>query len=231
MITLSITTCKRFNLFNIMINSLANTCLDLNLISEVILVDDNSSVEDRSRMVNIINKVFLNKTLKFYFKSKEESGHPVSLNIIRTLTKNRYLFQNEDDWIFCEKDKYIGKSLKILESNKDIAIVSLRDISDDGYRSIFNQYNENNVDNIYFKIHNQPGFTLNPSIHDLQKIKNNMENIYFDITNSEKIEYGFENEFSKKYHDSGLRTAFFSRNKYIRNIGNISAYYINKSKR
>jgi hypothetical protein len=58
-----------------------------------------------------------------------------------------------------------------------------------------------------------------------------MENIYFDITNSEKIEYGFENSFSKKYHDSGLRTAFFSRNKYIRHIGNISAYSINKSKR
>lgn len=231
MITLSITTCKRFNLFNIMINSFANTCLDLNLISEVILVDDNSSAEDRSKIANIINKVFFNKTLKFYFKSKEESGHPISLNIIRNLTKNKYLFQNEDDWIFCEKDKYITKSLKILESNKNIGIVSLRDINDDGYKNIFNQYTENNIDNIYFKIHNQPGFTLNPSIHDLQKIKNNMENIYFNITNSDKVECGFEAEFSKKYHDSGLRTAFFSRNKYIKHIGNISAYSINQSKR
>jgi hypothetical protein len=160
-----------------MINSFANTCLDLKLISEVILVDDNSSVEDRSKMANIISRIFLNKTLKFYFKSKEESGHPVSLNIIRNLTKNKYLFQNEDDWIFCEKDNYITKSLKILESNKNLGIVSLRDISDDGYKHIFNQYNENNIDNIYFKIHTEPGFTLNPSIHDLQKIKKAMFNM------------------------------------------------------
>ena len=231
MITLSITTCKRFNCFENMIRSFVKNCADLDLISEIILVDDNSSMAEKSKISNILISSFPNKKIKFYFKDHSETGHCKSMNIVMSMVSNDYLFQNEDDWLFCVKDNFIRKSLKIIENNYDVGIVSLRNIREKDYDWVFGRYVEKNVDNIFFKIHEEPGFTLNPSIQSLSKIKKHMDNIVFLEKNSSNIEDGFESNFSKRYHDSGLRTAFFSRNSYIKHIGFTSAYDINKTKR
>ena len=49
-LTFTITTCKRFDLFEKTINSFLNCCLDIDLIDEFIGVDDNSSKQDRKQM-------------------------------------------------------------------------------------------------------------------------------------------------------------------------------------
>ena len=50
LITLSITTCKRFDLFEKTMNSFLHCCKDLHLINRWLCVDDNSSDQDRLKM-------------------------------------------------------------------------------------------------------------------------------------------------------------------------------------
>ena len=115
LITLSITTCKRFDLFEKTINSLLN-CFeeDLDKIDYWFCVDDNSSEEDRQKM-QVLYPFFT-----FYFKTIEEKGHPQSMNIIRNKVTTPYLFHLEDDWKFIEKKSYLTECLDVLSSNAAI---------------------------------------------------------------------------------------------------------------
>ena len=49
-VTITMTTCKRFNLFTQTVSSFINCCLDIELVSRWICVDDNSTEEDRKEM-------------------------------------------------------------------------------------------------------------------------------------------------------------------------------------
>jgi tetratricopeptide (TPR) repeat protein len=110
-ILLSITTCKRFDLFEKTINSFLNCCNDSNLIDTWLCVDDNSSQEDRNKM----KKQY--PFFEYIFKNESQKGHYVSMNIIRDYAiKNgyEYILHMEDDWHFVQKRNYIGESLKLL---------------------------------------------------------------------------------------------------------------------
>ena len=115
LVTLTITTCKRFDLFKQTINSLIN-CFDIENIDEFLCVDDNSSYIDRQKM-EVLYPFF-----KFIFKNKtkEEKGHANSMNIIKNNVKTPYIFHMEDDFKFFVKKNYIEDMLQILNSNKHI---------------------------------------------------------------------------------------------------------------
>ncbi len=111
-VTFSITTCKRFDLFEKTINTFINCCEDLHLIDEWLCVDDNSSSEDRLRMVELY------PFFTFHFKGSDEKGHPKSMNIIQREVKTPYLLHIEDDWEFFVRRSYITDCLKVMESNE-----------------------------------------------------------------------------------------------------------------
>ncbi len=113
-VTFSVTTCKRFDLFERTMNSFINCCEDLHLIDEWICVDDNSSGEDRLKMVELY------PFFTFHFKSSDEKGHPKSMNIIQREVKTPYLLHIEDDWEFFVKRSYITDCLSVLETNERI---------------------------------------------------------------------------------------------------------------
>lgn len=113
-LSFTITTCKRFKLFEKTINSFINCCLDLDLIDEWICVDDNSSDEDRSKMRELY------PFFKFYFKTNKEKGHPQSMNIIKKMVKTPYIFHMEDDWKFFVKKNYISECFDVLSQNYKI---------------------------------------------------------------------------------------------------------------
>jgi hypothetical protein len=110
-LTLTITTCKRYDLFIKTINSFLNCCKDVNLIDKWICIDDNSSEEDRNNMKS--NYPFF----EFYFKTIEEKGHGRSMNIIQDIVKSPYILHLEDDWLFIEKGFIIKPAMYILNSN------------------------------------------------------------------------------------------------------------------
>lgn len=111
-ITITMTTCKRFDLFEQTMNSFIQCCLDINqYVYEWIIIDDNSSQEDRQKMQSLYPFV------KFVFKTQDQKGHANSMNMILQLVKTPYIFHMEDDWRFFHKDNYLTKCLAVI--NKD----------------------------------------------------------------------------------------------------------------
>ena len=108
LITFTITTCKRFDLFEKTINSFLNCCTDLDRIDEWFCVDDNSSKEDKEKMKEKY------PFFTFYWKTKDEKGHPQSMNIIRDHVKTEYIFHMEDDWKFFYPNNYISNCMDVL---------------------------------------------------------------------------------------------------------------------
>jgi hypothetical protein len=119
-ILFSITTCKRYDLFEKTMNSFINCCSDIDLIDHWLCVDDNSSYEDRNKMKK--QYPFLN----FVLKDESQKGHYISMNMIRNYAiKNNveYILHIEDDWHFVQKLNHITNSLKILNEDKKIGQV------------------------------------------------------------------------------------------------------------
>ncbi len=116
----SMTTCKRYDLFEKTMNSFLNCCLDLNLICHWICVDDNSNEEDRNKMKKLY------PFFEFVFKNEDQKGHYISMNIIHGKMQERkadYLLHLEDDWHFIEKRNFVTESIKILSENEKIGQV------------------------------------------------------------------------------------------------------------
>ena len=114
MVTFTMTSCKRYDLFEQTINSFINCCTDLHKIDHFLCVDDNSSEEDRQKM----KKKF--PFIEFYFKTVEEKGHPQSMNIIKKKVQTPYILHVEDDWKFFSKRPYITECFDVLHSNPTI---------------------------------------------------------------------------------------------------------------
>lgn len=113
-IMLTMTSCKRFDLFQKTVNSFLQCCQDLILIDHWFLVDDNSSLDDQDKM----KKMY--PFFDFHFKEENDKGHFISMNIIhqKALDLNvDYILHMEDDWLFFEKNNYITLSLKILNED------------------------------------------------------------------------------------------------------------------
>jgi GR25 family glycosyltransferase involved in LPS biosynthesis len=113
-ITLSITSCKRLDLFTRTMNSFLNCCTDLDLIDRWICVDDNSSEQDRQEMKRLY------PFFEFVFKKPTEKGHSISMNIIHNTIKTPYLLHLEDDWTFFAKHPFISNCLNIIRDNDKV---------------------------------------------------------------------------------------------------------------
>ena len=113
-VTFSMTTCKRFDLFCKTMYSFLNCCEDLDKISRWLIVDDNSSEEDRKNMRELFPFV------EFYMKKPHEKGHAISMNIIKNTVTTPFLFHMEDDWKFFSRRCYIRDCMEVLFYNKNI---------------------------------------------------------------------------------------------------------------
>jgi len=108
-VTLSVTTCRRVDLFEATMNSFLNCCDDLDRIGRWICVDDNSSAADQDRMRARY------PFFEFVFKGPDERGHARSIDQLRSMVTSRYWLHLEDDWHFFVPDRYVSKAIAILE--------------------------------------------------------------------------------------------------------------------
>ena len=110
-VTLTMTTCKRLDLFERTVNSFLQCCMDVHKIGTFLVVDDNSSEEDRLRMKRLY------PFCDFIFKEKEQKGHAQSMNMIIERVReigDPFVFHMEDDWMFYRKDDYVTKCIEVL---------------------------------------------------------------------------------------------------------------------
>lgn len=112
-IVLTITSCKRLELFIRTVQSFLVCCTDNNLIYKWVCVDDNSSDVDRIEMQRMF------PWIDYIFKDETQKGHAKSMNILRTYVKNKYnpdyILHLEDDWKFITKYNFITHSMNVLK--------------------------------------------------------------------------------------------------------------------
>lgn len=119
------TTCKRYDLFQITVNSLLK-CIDCINIDKWIVVDDNSSQEDRTLMKEKY------PFIEFIFKTEEQKGHPISMNIIYDLIQGyTYWVYMKDDFYFFDQKPYVETAKKILMDNVVQQVLFNRNYAED----------------------------------------------------------------------------------------------------
>jgi len=235
-VTLSITTCKRFDLFEKTINSVLN-CFDIDMIDNWFCVDDNSSKEDRKKMKELY------PFFTFYFKTTEEKGHCNSMNIIKKhvldIFKTPYLVHLEDDWKFYEERDYIKDAINVLNENEYIGQClfnkNYAEIPEDinisggdfkvtknGFRYYLHEYANTHEKKIqWIRKHGNsrssnywPHFSFRPSV-----LKTS---IFEKIGDFNKDANHFEMEYANRYFEKGYISSFFERI-YCRHIGRLTS--------
>lgn len=126
---LTITTCKRLNLFKITIQSFAEKCLDLNVFDMIIHYDDDSSAEDRLEMIKIFTELFPDKFIAHrYFDSNTLTGKKRHMKIMNIWKKDvethniDYVFHLEDDFDFIKKFS-VQPAISLLGDSPDVEYV------------------------------------------------------------------------------------------------------------
>jgi hypothetical protein len=223
-IVLSMTSCKRFDLFEKTVNSFINCCTDSGMIDSWLCVDDNSSEEDRAKM---------KKQYPFFtyiFKTEDQKGHAISMNMIHDyITENNanYLLHLEDDWHFIEEREYIGDAIRILKHDPTIgqALFNKNYAEIEPYKIRIAGGIEKTIKNKNYVLHEH----YNPGTQDyekfLQRTKGYSTNGYWphfsfrpsvlscDMLRDVGLFYTtphFEMEYAKEYTEKGYRSAFFN---------------------
>ena len=210
-IMLTMTTCKRYDLFERTVNSMLNNWKDLDRIDYFYCMDDNSSEEDRQKMR--ANYPFFD----YYMKSPAERGHRESMNLIWNKLKElkpKYWIHLEDDWLYFRNQYYVSRALHYLEhyENKNIHQV----VFNRNYGLMYNDMDRNGgiVLEPGFLLHEKrddivgkhcgywPHYSLQPSMSRVSKI--------LELGNYDSPNKFFERDYANKYFAHGNQTGFFN---------------------
>jgi len=117
LVTFSITTCRRLNLFIHTMLMFLQNFKDHNLIHRWICIDDNSSDEDRI----IMKEKF--PFMEFVWKTKDNAGHAKSMQLISKMVTTPYLIHVEDDRFLINPRSYVADMINILEHDEHLGQV------------------------------------------------------------------------------------------------------------
>ena len=237
LITFTITTCKRIDLFEKTVNSFINCCLDLHLIDRWICIDDNSTQPDREKMA------LLYPFFEFIFKEEQTKGHPQSMNIIKKMVKTPYIFHMEDDWKFFIKRSYISDCLEVVQKDDRIGqclinrnygetmdCLSIKggyfNNTTSGLRFYIHEHYKEDSINEFYKKHGfcrqnayWSHYSLRPSLLKTDVLKEVGE---FNETLSCFQGQVFEKEYSLRYNNKGYLSAFLE-SVYCIHIGKLTS--------
>lgn len=209
-IVLTMTTCKRLNLFQQTVNSIINTWTDLPMVDQFIVIDDNSSTEDRSIMVEQYPYI------KYVMKPTTQKGHIESMNIIYNILKEEnpiYWIHIEDDFLFFNTLPYITLGTHGLNT---LSLFNVKQVMfNRNYVETFDRINmpgHITYTDPDFSFHDYkpggsycqywPHFSFRPSIIDVETILK-----LGDFTSDQTF---FEMSYAKKWSSEGYKTAFFN---------------------
>ena len=212
-VMLTVTTCKRIDLFEQTINSILHCWTDLDKVDFFYCVDDNSSEEDRLKMQAQF------PFFTYHMKSKKEKGHRESMNVIWSKVaevKPEYWIHMEDDWVYFKKENYVGRAIAVLENYENIGVHQL--VFNREYGLMMSDMERVNVssigpmeDGIVLHIKKEgvegpncaywPHYSLQPSVCRASKI--------IELGNYNSPNNFFERDYADKYHAAGHQTAFF----------------------
>jgi len=212
---LSMTTCKRLDLFKQTVNSILNNWLDLDKVDYWFCVDDNSSEYDRKCMKELYPWV------DYHMKNGSEKGHRKSMNIIWNKIKELnpvYWIHIEDDFLFHTKMNYVSDAIQHLNFLKEEGVKQI--LFNRNYGEIIEHYNNKghisipNNDSVvihewkqgtfsYQNCHYWPHYSFRPSLIDVNTI--------LTLGNFDTENQFFELDYANKWFDAGYKSAFFNK--------------------
>jgi GR25 family glycosyltransferase involved in LPS biosynthesis len=232
-VIITMTTCKRMDLTYRTINSMLHCITDLEKhVSKFLVVDDNSSEEDRTKLLQCYPFITLIR------KDSTQKGHPKSMNIILNEIKNyKYQFHIEDDWEFFYPKNFISDSIAILESDPNYGQCLInRDYGEDQVTinniggSTLKKCKQSTTDLYYYEHRHFKGQQLQI---ESQKcgLSNNLywphfsfrvgltkTEVYNKVGSFNEAAKHFEMEYAERYFYSGYITTFLDR-VYCTHIG------------
>lgn len=224
-LTLTVTSCKRPDLFRRTVNSFLNCCLDAKRVTRWICVDDGSDPADLADLATEF------PFMEFHTGTVTGgTGHTFSMNYILGLLNEGLWIHLEDDWEFIYEDSYISRAIDVFDGFPDVAQIlfnlnygediidsdlvggfSNRDHKDrefwihqhinpssEAYNDFLNQYPAGTLSNVWW-----PHYSLRPSILRVSEVKS--------IGTFAEKHSNFELDFATRYTAAGLRTAFLYR--------------------
>jgi hypothetical protein len=212
-VMLTVTTCKRFDLFEQTMNSILKCWLDLDKVDFFFCVDDNSSDEDRLKMQTQY------PFFTYHMKSLAEKGHRESMNVIWSKVaevKPTYWIHMEDDWVYFKKENYVTRAIAALEKYESTGVHQV--VFNREYGLMMSDMERVNVVPLGPReeglvLHQKkegvqgpncaywPHYSLQPSVCRASKI--------IELGNYNSPNNFFERDYADKYHAAGYQTAFF----------------------
>ncbi len=113
-ITLVITTCKRLQYFNEVMQSIYPLIKDENLLAKIIVIDDNSSDADRAYMRHTY------PFIEYIMKDELQRGHAASMNIMMRAVTTRYMVYLEDDWVVSSNPIIHNDDLQCISQHRNV---------------------------------------------------------------------------------------------------------------
>lgn len=197
LITFTMTSCRRLSLFLKSVAGFIANCHDARLIYRWIVVDDNSSQQDRT----VMKETF--PFIDYVEKTWQDRGHAKSMQMLVRAVKSPFMVHIEDDCLLVDPRCYLKDMLEILRHDDAIGQV------------VFNHnYKENPADNIV-------GGTLHQTTHGTYYYKHEYcqtleERDLFVAKNGNALSVNYYPHFSLQ--PSMIRTSIFEKLNFIDEI-------------
>lgn len=225
LIEMTITSCKRLDYFIRTIDSLLQNMEDIDLLNKITCCDDNSSQQDRD--------IMLDKFPNIDFIWSDQPGYQYSIIKLFGQAKSEFILHWEDDFLLRNKSKIITKCLNILNDKEVSSVILTKNNGikrkNDGGEYFIKMYGEhvaaacpNNAAG-YNRFTGQPmnpGFSLNPGIHR----RSSIQSIPWPTRKHSRFNFALD------YHRSGFKVAYLDKF-YVKHIGEISSFDLNKTER
>ena len=233
-VMLTMTTCKRLDLFQKTVRSILTTWTDLDEVDFFFCVDDASSVEDREAMATEF------PFFTFYMKKSHEKGHRESMNIIWAKlaeVKPKYWIHLEDDWLFFRKRSYVKESIDFLTRYKDQNIHQI--LFNRNYAETFNDWGINGgipLEAGFFLHSNEPVEGRNCAYWKHYSFRPSMVLVdtILELGDYTTPNTFFEGDYAERYSGKGYKSAFFDTisslhiGKLTSDKSGVNAYTLNK---
>jgi len=207
-VLLTMTTCKRFDLFEQTIQSILHTWMDIDQVDAWFCVDDNSSEEDREKMKNY-------SWIEYYMKGPSEKGHRTSMNLIwdrLNEVKPTYWIHVEDDFVFHVERSYVSDAIRGLEVLGVQQLVynrnygeTIRDYRIEGHIPVTDEFciHHHHTNHVpYQNCHYWPHFSFRPGLVKVDAI--------LKLGNFDSPNTFFEMDYANRWTNAGYKTGFFN---------------------
>lgn len=199
-VILTMTCSKRLHLFKKVLPSFKQYCLDLDLLSKILIYDDSSSEEDRNQMKSLALELFPDKNIEFKYFNEIPTKYRhayIMQNWYEDISNFEYIFHLEDDRIM-NLDFSLGEMIKLMQEDDTVGMVNISQTK----RNFSKEFlDEHNLDVEYSK---NEDYWIWPYV----KTKDCGEALFYDDIRCEEgsKEYGFSYfEYFINYAGFGLQ--------------------------